>query len=120
MEVATCKYAKMAYNSIMRIINRIEIDNFKRKHPQSRRPLSNWEMIVSSTRYPDLNSLKGTFGKKVDYIPSGYTVFDIGGNKYRLITVIDYNYTMIDVRVVWTHNEYSNPKNDDDLRKGRV
>lgn len=110
----------MAYNNSMRINNRMELDSFKRKHPQSRKPLSNWEMIVAATNYPDLNALKVTFGKKVDYIPSGYTVFDIGGNKYRLITIIDYNFAVIEVRVVWTHNEYSNPKNADDLKKGRV
>jgi mRNA interferase HigB len=110
----------MTYNNIMRIINRIEIDNFKRKHPQSRKSLSNWEMVVTSTCYPDFNSLKMTFGKKVDYTPSGYTVFDIGGNKYRLITIIEYNFSMVEIRVVWTHNEYSNPKNDNDLRRGLV
>lgn len=104
----------------MRLINRVELDKFKRKHPQSRTPLSNWEQIVTVTNYPNLNSLKVTFGSKVDYTPSGYTVFDIGGNKYRLITVIDYSFTTIEIRAIWTHSEYSNHKNEDDLRKGLV
>lgn len=104
----------------MRLINRVELDKFKRKHPQSRGPLSTWEMTVSTTDYSNLNALKTTFGKKVDYLASGYTVFDIGGNKYRLITIIDFMFREIEIRIIWTHTEYSSPKNMSDLRGGRI
>jgi mRNA interferase HigB len=103
----------------MRIINRIELDKFKRKHPQSRKPLDLWVIIIENTDYQDFNALKVTFGEKVDYLPSGYTVFDIDGNKYRLITIVEYSFKAVEIRVVWTHNEYSNPKNNNDLRSGR-
>jgi len=35
-----------------------------------------------------------------------YTVFDIGGNKVRLIAAIHYNRRKIYVRAVLTHSEY--------------
>ncbi len=114
------KYAKLAYNSSMQIINRVELDKFKRKHPQSRVPLNNWENIMSNTEYLDLNALRKTFAKKVDYTSSGYIIFDIGGNKFRLITVMDYSFRAVDIRVVWTHNEYSSPKNMKDLKDGKI
>lgn len=104
----------------MRIINRIKLDDFKRKHPQSRKPLQAWEQIVSATNYRDLVALKLSFGKKVDYVSSGYTVFDIGGNKYRLITIVEYSYRLIEIKIVWTYSEYSNPKNGADLRGGKI
>ncbi len=104
----------------MRIINRKTLDDFKKKHPQSRKPLSGWEQIISSTEYQSLNALKTSFGKKVDYLPSGYTVFDIGGNKYRLITIVNYPYRLVEIKIMWTHAEYSNPKNDAVLRGGKL
>jgi mRNA interferase HigB len=104
----------------MRIINSIEVDKFKRKHPQSRKPFFNWETVINNTDYRDLNALKATFAKKADYLASGYTVFDIGGNKYRLITEIDYFFGVVEIKIVWTHNEYSNPKNQKDLRDGKI
>lgn len=104
----------------MQIINRSLLGKFKQKHPQSRKPLSDWENIINSTDYQDLNALKITFAKKVDYLPQGYTIFDIGGNKYRLITEIEYCFKVVEIKVVWTHNEYSNPKNKADLRNGNI
>lgn len=104
----------------MRIINRKSLDSFKRKHPLSRKPLSLWEQIICNSEYQNLNDLKATFGGKVDYLSSGYTVFDIGGNNYRLITIIDYSYKLVEIKVLWTHGDYNNPKNAEDLRRGRV
>ncbi len=104
----------------MKIINRSLLYKFKQKHPQSRNPLSDWENIINITDYQDLNALKTTFAKKVDYLPHGYTVFDIGGNKFRLITEIEYYFKVVEIKVVWTHNEYSNPKNKADLRSGKI
>ena len=42
------------------------------------------------------------------------TVFNISGNNYRLITLIDYRYQKVFVRAVLTHSEYDtdNWKND--------
>ena len=49
-----------------------------------------------------------------------YTVFDIGGNNYRLITTVHYNRQKIYTRAIWTHAEYDKPKNKEKLRKGEV
>jgi mRNA interferase HigB len=42
------------------------------------------------------------------------TVFNIGGNKYRLIALVDYKYQKVFVRAVMTHSEYDKEdwKND--------
>lgn len=48
--------------------------------------------------------LKRTFAS-VDYV-DGYTVFDVGGNRYRLIAAIHYDKQRLYVRHVLTHAEY--------------
>ncbi|MGI2902303.1 type II toxin-antitoxin system HigB family toxin [Tolypothrix sp. VBCCA 56010] len=45
---------------------------------------------------------------------SNLTIFNIGGNNYRLITLVDYNYQKVFIRHVLTHAEYDKEdwKND--------
>lgn len=103
----------------MRVINRKELDRFKKRHPQSIRPLAGWETVITQSEYRSFNELRRAF-PSADYLPSGYTVFNIGGNKYRLITEMDYPFRMVDVKVVWTHAEYSHAKNSERLRRGQL
>lgn len=103
----------------MRIVNRIELDQFKRKHSQSARSLSAWETVVSHNEYHSFNELRRTF-PSADYLSAGYTIFNISGNKYRLITEIDYAHKLVEIKVVWTHAEYSQSKNAEHLRRGQL
>ena len=103
----------------MRLINRKELDQFKRKHPHSIRPLTGWEKVVSQAEYRSFNELRKTF-PSADYLPSGYTIFNIGGNKYRLVTEIDYSLRMLEIKIVWTHAEYNQSKNCERLRRGTL
>lgn len=54
--------------------------------------------------FADFNDLRSTFAS-ADYV-DGLTVFNIGGNKYRLIASIHYNRHKVYVRAVLTHEEY--------------
>jgi mRNA interferase HigB len=112
-------YAILTYNTAMRVINRKKLDQFKRKHPQSVRPLSGWEAVITQSAYRSFNELRKTF-PSADYLSSGYTIFNIGGNKYRLITEIDYSFRMVDIKTVWTHAEYSQSKNAESFRRGQL
>lgn len=49
--------------------------------------------------------MQQVFGNRIDVVEN-FTVFDIGGNKYRLITYIDYVKNKIFIRHVLTHAEY--------------
>ncbi len=59
---------------------------------------------MESKVFADFNDLRATFAS-ADYV-DGLTVFDIGGNKYRLITAIHYNRHKVFIRAVLTHAEY--------------
>lgn len=92
---------------------------FGRAHPHSRNPLSAWEQAISQTDYRSFNELKRTF-PSVDYVHHRYTIFDISGNKYRLISEIDYSANVVNVKRVWTHAEYSMRKNQDLIMRGKL
>lgn len=88
-------------------------------HPHSRKPLAGWELAMRETNYLSFNGLKKTF-PSADYVAHQYTIFDIGGNKYRLITEIDYSAGVVNVKRIWTHAEYSMTKNIDAIRGNKI
>lgn len=102
----------------MKLINRKEVERFKKKHAQSIKPLIVWESIVNKSCYRSFPELKKTF-PSADYVPQ-YTVFNIGGNKYRLITEIDYEFQLVDIKIIWTHAEYSQKINVEKLNRGKL
>jgi len=59
---------------------------------------------MESGVFVDFNDLRATFAS-ADYV-DGLTVFNIGGNKYRLIAAIHYNRHKVFIRAVLTHAEY--------------
>ena len=73
-------------------------------HPEARSPLQHWFAIMRKTDYTSFAALRMTFpsADQVDRL----TVFNIGGNKFRLIVAIHYNRKRVYIRHVLTHAEY--------------
>ena len=88
----------------MHVISKKRLKDFWEKHPESRRPLEAWFKIIRAGRYRTVHELKMTF-PKADTV-GDRIVFDIGGNKYRLVTVIHFNRFKVYVRHMLTHEEY--------------
>ena len=88
----------------MHLIAKPMLAAFWTEHPESERPLSTWYRIMRAEVFADFNDLRTTFAS-ADYV-GGLTVFNIGGNKYRLITSIHYNRRKVYIRAVLTHEEY--------------
>ena len=88
----------------MRVISRRALREFWEIHPQAKDPLSAWFRVMERSTFTDFNAVKGTFGA-ADYV-APYTIFDVGGNKYRIIAAIHYNRERIYIRYVFTHAEY--------------
>ena len=94
----------------MTINGRDIIDAFKQKHADARKPLHAWLRLVSQGTWGSFSELRKTFDRKVDRVREGgveYTVFDIKGNKYRVITEINYLGQVVVVDCALTHAEYS-------------
>src|ERR1035437_8601331 len=94
----------------MHVIAKPVLVEFWEKHPDAENPLQAWFRTMESEVFADFNELRATFAS-ADYV-DGLTVFNIGGNKYRLKPAIDYNTHKTFVRAVLTHTEY-------DLGKGK-
>ena len=92
----------------MHIITRRRLIEFSEKHPNTTTALDAWYRIVKQNEIPTFAKLKEIFpsADKVDNL----TVFNIGGNKIRLIAAIHYNTQCLYIRHVLTHNEYNKEK----------
>lgn len=88
----------------MHIISRKALQKFWEKHPDSEGSLSRWFKAVKHAEFSSFSDLRSTFptaDKVGDLI-----VFDIGGNKYRLIASVHFNRGKVYIRHVLTHSEY--------------
>lgn len=97
----------------MRIISKARLTDFYVGHADAKRSLLSWYKITRNATWQNLVEVKDSF-PAADLVRN-FTVFNIGGNKYRLIVYIDYNYQTIFIRHVLTHAEYDKDdwKNDD-------
>lgn len=86
------------------IITRRRLVDFWRIHPEARTPLQHWFTIVRKTDFDSYAALRRTF-PSADHV-GGFTGFNIGGNKFRLIAAIHYNRRKVYIRHVLTHAEY--------------
>ena len=88
----------------MHIITRKRLLEFAKKHPDCSAALESWYRIVKHTDFNSFSELRQTFAS-ADQV-NNLTVFNIGGNKARLITAIHYNTYQVYIRYVLTHKEY--------------
>lgn len=88
----------------MIIENMQAIQDFAKKHPFSRNVLSEWIKKVENASWNNFVELKETFNS-ADY-RKPHVIFDIGGNKYRLVARVLYSSQKIIVVRVGTHAEY--------------
>ncbi|WP_227438392.1 type II toxin-antitoxin system HigB family toxin [Methylobacterium sp. W2] len=89
---------------VMRVISNKSLVAFAASHAASATPLQAWRKIVETNGFANFSELKKTFNT-VDKV-RGYYVFDMGGNKYRLIAAIHFDTQKLFVWYVFTHKEY--------------
>jgi len=88
----------------MHIISRKRLNEFAEKYPESRNALATWYRLVKNADFTSFAELRAIFpsADKVGKL----TVFNVGGNKVRVIAAIHYNRKRIYLRAVLTHQEY--------------
>jgi mRNA interferase HigB len=79
---------------------------FWRRHPQAEVPLRVWYGLASQAAWETPQDIKNDFGATVDFVGDNRVIFDIGGNKYRLIVHVSYRYKRCLAKFVGTHREY--------------
>lgn len=88
----------------MKLISNRALREFAQIHPQAEQPLQAWRHIIEHQTFANFAALKLTFAS-VDKVGERY-VFNIGGNKYRLIATMAYSIQTVWVKHVLTHGDY--------------
>ena len=90
----------------MQIIAKSTLKAFWDRHPRAEVPLRAWHAVVSRATWRGPADIKGMFGANVDFVGDNRVIFDIGGNKYRLVVHVAYGYGRVLVKFVGTHADY--------------
>jgi mRNA interferase HigB len=88
----------------MHVITRKRLNEFAAKYPEAQSALAHWYQVVKKHRFGNFAELRQMF-PNADQV-ANKTVFNIGGNKYRLIAALHYNRGRIYIRAILTHREY--------------
>ena len=91
----------------MRIVSHRKLKEFYEQagYEDARIPLERWYHTVDEAKWHSFAEMRMFFGT-VDYVGNQHYVFNIGGNKYRLIVVVKFVMGYVFIRFVGTHQDY--------------
>lgn len=92
----------------MHVISYKAIREFKRARPDAGPALDNWYRVAARRRWESFRDLKQVFAS-ADWVRP-YVVFNIAGNKYRLIAEVNFRSQTLFIRHILTHAEYTEGK----------
>ncbi len=89
----------------MVILTKSKLIAFYNEEPKSKEPLLKWYHEALSSNWNNYQSIKETFNS-VDSVGNARFVFDIGGNKYRIVAMIHFTKRTMYIKFVGTHKQY--------------
>jgi mRNA interferase HigB len=93
------------YKQPVQVIAKRTLRLFWGRHPQAEAPLRAWFAIVNAADWTGPAGVKAQF-RSADFVGDNRVIFDIGGNKYRLVAHVAYPFGRVLVKFVGTHAEY--------------
>lgn len=92
----------------MHVISRKKLRAFSKVHADAESALDSWYKTVKKAEWGSFAEVQAVF-RSADQVKK-FTIFNIGGNKYRLVAVIHFNRGKVFIRDVLTHREYDQGK----------
>jgi mRNA interferase HigB len=92
----------------MHIISYKKIRQFIETYPEPENSMNGWYRIVKNSEFSSFPDIRKTF-PSADLV-KGLIVFNVGGNKYRLIAFVNFESQKLFIRYVLTHAEYDKDK----------
>jgi mRNA interferase HigB len=89
----------------MHVIARKALREFWEQHPDAEGPLRAWHDEATKARWNSPQDIRTRYAH-ASFVGADRVVFDIGGNRYRLIVVVRYRTGTVFVRFVGTHADY--------------
>jgi mRNA interferase HigB len=86
------------------IVSERKLRESAERFPRARSPLRSWKTAVKSLSWTDPADMRRNF-RTADFV-GDKTIFDLGGNKFRLIAFVHYSRQIVFVKRILTHAEY--------------
>lgn len=90
----------------MQIVNQYHLQQCGQWHARSKKAIDLWLGYVQAMQWRTPHDVKRSF-QTVNILKSGRAVFNLGGNRFRVITKIFYSTQMVQVRFAGSHDEYN-------------
>lgn len=90
----------------MVVISKTKLVAFCETHADAVDALNEWYENVKAANWANLKDIKNTFNS-VDYVGNDRYVFNIKGNKYRLVAMIFFDVRTLYIRFIGTHAQYN-------------
>ena len=101
------------HNAVMRIITPATVKGWADSHPDAAGALEKWMTLVEDAEWKNLVEMRAVISSADEVIVASgrrAVVFNIGGNKYRLIAAVHYNTQIVYAMMFMTHAEYNKDK----------
>lgn len=89
----------------MNLVYKSELARFAATDPEAAARLAGWMRTLEHTTVHNFGELKQLY-RRCDYVPKRFTIFDVGGTSYRVVTTIDYSNQRVYIHKVLTHAEH--------------
>ena len=89
----------------MRIIARKILRDFWEKHADAEQPLKAWFKLAEEADWAKPSHVKEAL-LSASIVGDNRVVFNVAGNKYRLVVKINYPYRVLYIRFIGTHRQY--------------
>ena len=89
----------------MRVIAIKPLREFWKQYHDAEIPLRAWVAEAANANWQKPSDIKKKFGS-VSIIANNRAIFNISGNKYRLVVAIKYDFQLIYIRFIGTHKQY--------------
>jgi mRNA interferase HigB len=90
----------------MQVVAKRTLKRFWERHPYDEKPLRSWFATVGQANWSGPSDVKRQFGTLVDFVSDNRVIFDLGGNKFRLVAHVSYEFGRVLVKFVGTHADY--------------
>ncbi|AQG81770.1 type II toxin-antitoxin system HigB family toxin [Spirosoma montaniterrae] len=87
------------------IITRRTLNEYRTQYPEAAQALQKWYVDMKAARFGSMNELKAVYGN-ASVIADNRVVFNIHGNKYRLIVRINFQFKGVQIKWFGPHAEY--------------
>lgn len=89
----------------MQVIARRTLRTFWEIHPQAKAPMSAWYAVVAKAEWNGPADIRTQFGS-ADFVGDNRVIFNVAGNKYRIVVHVAYRFKRVLIKFVGTHKEY--------------